>query len=202
MNLRNIFPRLFDIVAARLIRRARRTPYTHLHHADDTGQPAAPYMLRYWLFHLGRSGKHGDYPWIGARVHVICSSDDDRAFHDHPWPFISLLLRGSYTELRPYSAELAMQGDPHTKLACELIGGHTEVVHKTTRRTGSLAFRRAHDWHMVRLAPGKSAITLFVTLPAVQDWGFLAYFGRLRRKVHHREFEREHGGGIVVVNPR
>lgn len=34
----------------------------------------------------------------GLYVHQFCRSDDDRALHDHPWPWASLLVRGSYTE--------------------------------------------------------------------------------------------------------
>ena len=40
--------------------------------------------------------------WCGftLRLHKFHKGDDDRAFHDHPWWFITLPLR-SYTELTP-----------------------------------------------------------------------------------------------------
>jgi len=37
--------------------------------------------------------------WLpGARVHNILQSDDDRALHDHPFSFLTIILRGGYYE--------------------------------------------------------------------------------------------------------
>jgi len=32
-------------------------------------------------------------------LHHILRDDDDRALHDHPWAFVSIILWGSYTEI-------------------------------------------------------------------------------------------------------
>lgn len=69
-----------------------------------------PYMLRWWLF--GTSSKpddHGDpkprRPFgLSFYLHCFVRSDDDRALHDHPWNFASLILFGEYNEHR--------KGDP------------------------------------------------------------------------------------------
>lgn len=63
---RSFFTRFGDY----LIARSAKTPYFHLE----------GYMERFWLL---------PYGWyvIAARVHHILKSDDDRAFHDHPWPY-------------------------------------------------------------------------------------------------------------------
>ena len=37
-------------------------------------------------------------PWFGIYLHDIRLPDDDRDPHDHPWSFLSLVLRGSYDE--------------------------------------------------------------------------------------------------------
>jgi hypothetical protein len=37
-------------------------------------------------------------PWFSVLVHHIQQNDLDRAPHDHPWPFASLILRGGYRE--------------------------------------------------------------------------------------------------------
>lgn len=37
-------------------------------------------------------------PWFGMYVHWIFLPDRDRALHDHPWPFVSWVIRGGYTE--------------------------------------------------------------------------------------------------------
>lgn len=51
-----------------------------------------PYLLRWELF------KREDKDWPRLFLHRFCRSDDDRALHDHPWWFISILIRGSYVE--------------------------------------------------------------------------------------------------------
>lgn len=38
-------------------------------------------------------------PWFSVLIHHIQQDDLDRAPHDHPWPFASLILRGGYHEL-------------------------------------------------------------------------------------------------------
>jgi hypothetical protein len=37
-------------------------------------------------------------PWFGVYLHDIYEPDADREPHNHPWPFLSFILRGFYTE--------------------------------------------------------------------------------------------------------
>lgn len=37
-------------------------------------------------------------PWLGLYVHRIDQPDPRPTLHDHPWPFITLILKGAYTE--------------------------------------------------------------------------------------------------------
>ena len=53
------------------------------------GQPSDPLMIRYILFRL---------PAFGIYIHNMRRSDYDRALHDHPWSFVSLVLKGGYFE--------------------------------------------------------------------------------------------------------
>lgn len=108
-----------------------------------------PYLLRWYL--LPRN------PWLNLYLHKFLRDDDDRALHDHPWWFISLMLRGSYIELT------------------ESPGGgeHTQTV----RWSPSVVFRRAVHRHRVVL--GRDAAgqpvpcwTLVVTGPNSRVWGF------------------------------
>lgn len=136
--------RLFRAFGDWAIRRAMRTPYFHLFHDDGR-----PYMERFWLLRIGKSrlNENGEsYPWFGIRIHHIQSSDE-RVFHDHPWNFITLILRGGYTEKRPVGS------DRHT--------------------AGSIRFMRATQWHFLLLGPGADAWTCFITFRKRQSWGFL-----------------------------
>jgi hypothetical protein len=51
--------------------------------------PKGPLIVRYFLF---RSRPLSIY------LHRLCRSDEDRALHDHPWTFVSLILTSGYTE--------------------------------------------------------------------------------------------------------
>lgn len=123
-----------------LIARARRTPYFHL---DG-------YMERWWLLPYNRFG-------LAVRLHHILRSDDARAFHDHPWPYLTIILRGGYCEVRPLYDRSG------------LYLGETRRWHGP----GTVLLRRARAWHRLELAPGLTTWTLFITGPKRQNWGFL-----------------------------
>ena len=94
--------------------------------------------MRRWILNLGL---------FTIRLHVFHRSDEDRALHDHPWWFVSLLLWGSYRE--------------HT------VDGTTPW-----RRVGSIAFRRATHRHRVEIKPGSKCITFVISGPIRRMWGF------------------------------
>jgi len=54
-----------------------------------------PYMHRYYLFLKDRK-------WFPFNVvlHKIVKSDEP-IFHDHPWPFITVVIKGGYWEHTP-----------------------------------------------------------------------------------------------------
>lgn len=37
-------------------------------------------------------------PWFGVFLHKHYQPDQDSELHDHPWPFVSVILRGGYLE--------------------------------------------------------------------------------------------------------
>lgn len=166
---------IFDRVADALISRATRTPYWHL-----TG-----YMERFWVSpYRDTAAGNGCGPvrflkrpvvWllqrfdVAARVHHILRSDDDRAFHDHPWSYLTVILRGGYFEVTPiYDRSGLYMGAKH-----EWIGA------------GSIRFRRAKTWHRLEIPEGSSAWTLFVTFKKQQAWGFLT---KPDAKVYYRDY--------------
>lgn len=108
------------------------------------------YLLRWHL--LPRN------PVCNVYLHLICSDDDDRALHDHPWANCSILLQGSYIE--------------HGK------GGALAL-----RREGSVVFRRPTTAHRLELID-QAVWSLFLTGPRVREWGFLCPHGWR----HWREF--------------
>lgn len=145
---------LLRLVAGPIIRRALRTPYFHLQNSDGT-----PYMDRFWLFRrepVEHDVTEGERYVYAARVHHIRSSDEGRVFHDHPWPFITIILRGGYFELTP-------------------VDSFSLDFQKRWHPAGSILFRRAEDWHRLLIdteRAGDETWTLFITLSKKQTWGF------------------------------
>jgi hypothetical protein len=102
---------------------------------QQLGREECPYAER-WVLDFGK---------FTLRLHHFFRSDDARAFHDHSWWFLTLVLKGGYTDVSP-------EGNDHL-------------------RPGSIRFRKAHHRHTVRTDPG-GVWTLVVTGPKVRRWGF------------------------------
>lgn len=146
-------------VADWLIRRAQRTPYTHI---DG-------YMLRWWLFNpydpATRKTRWAWFPW-SVRVHHILREDRDQHFHDHPWNARTVILRGWYLEAREVEQPAARFNS-------------MEEWREANRRPswrymmpGSTAAIRFNSFHRIaQVSPG-GVFTLFVTGPFLGDWGF------------------------------
>lgn len=105
-----------------------------------------PYLLRWWLIPRNRV--------FNIYLHKFLRSDDDRALHDHPWVWCSILLRGSYVEWsKPQPGEVLLS--------------HVERF-----TAGSARFHRARYAHRLVIDRGASCWTLFITGPVVREWGF------------------------------
>lgn len=124
---------------------------------EPLGLPQCPYLYR-WMVET-RFGS--------LRIHHWHSSDDDRAFHDHPWWFLTFVVKGGYTDVSPE--------------------GEDEV------NAPALRFRRALHQHTVKVHPG-GAWTILITGPEKRMWGFWVKKrnGKPRFLAHKRYFYR-HG---------
>jgi hypothetical protein len=99
------------------------------------GRDECPYAER-WILDFG----------LGTlRVHHFFRSDDKRNFHDHPWWFLTLVVRGGYTDVSP-------DGEDHLT-------------------PGKVRFRRAHHRHTVATDPG-GVWTIVLTGRKKRTWGF------------------------------
>lgn len=155
-------------VANWLIERAKRTPYQHITSAD--GQHV--YMGRWWLFNA-YPGAYGDHPqprhihWLpSVRIHHICRADQDRDLHDHPWNARTIVLRGWYTEERPFEQLTDYQ-------AIQADGGTQEgraLFHRRSGYTGRLLFGQ---YHRISEVSQGGVWTLFITGRKRGTWGFM-----------------------------
>lgn len=96
-----------------------------------------PYLTVYTIFEFGR---------LALCVHDFHRGDEDPDCHDHPFAFVSFLLRGSYREL--------------------LADGSSIV-----RRRFSVAYRSATHKHRLELL-SEPCSTLCLKIGANREWGF------------------------------
>ena len=102
---------------------------------ERLGRPECPYMTR-WAINFGL---------FSLRIHHWHSSDDHRYYHDHPWWFVTLVLKGSYTDVSD--------------------GGREAMT------PGSIRYRPALHRHTVEVADG-GCWTVLLTGKVVRRWGF------------------------------
>ena len=117
-------------------RRAVRIPHrVHIHLGEYLGLPDCPYVRRWRI----------DLPFGSIRVHHWLSHDDPRAVHDHPWWFLTFVVKGGYTDFTP--------------------GGKEHL------RPGSIRYRPAPHQHTVVPDPG-GCWTILITGRSLRKWGF------------------------------
>ena len=131
-------PRIFNLFVDSLVRFAKKRPYFHL----------KDYMNRYWVL------KPASWHPFAARVHEILRSDSDRHLHDHPWSYLTIILRGGYWE-------------------------HTPDGNRKWYGVGRILYRPYTSIHRLELPEGATATTLFCTGPYRQGWGFHTEKGKI-----------------------
>ena len=113
----------------------------------------ADYMHRYYLFLKDRT----KFPF-NVTLHKIVKSDEP-FLHDHPWPYMTIILKGGYWENTPKG--------------------------RTWKGPGSVIRRGAQDFHWLELDNEKPVTTLFFMGPQKREWGFLNSNGEW---IHYKEF--------------
>lgn len=110
-------------------------------------------------------------PWFAIYLHDIHEDDGDRAPHNHPWSFASIVLRGYYTE--------RLYPDP--------IGQPGHYVLQTHARHSLHTMGRNAAHRIVHAAPGLK--TLIITGPRQASWGFFVD----GRHIDWADYERQIG---------
>ena len=124
------------------------------------------YMDRYYLFLKNRTW----FP-VNVTLHRIKKSDDP-IFHDHPWPYLTIILKGGYWEHTPLY-------DTDGRMLSEF---------QVWRGPGSIIKRSAGEYHWIELDDEKPATTLFFMGPQQREWGFLVE----SKKGIHRWIKNDH----------
>jgi hypothetical protein len=90
-------------------------------------------------------------PLFSLRLHHWLSGDDDRHYHDHPWNFVTVVLKGSYVDVAPWP--------------------FMPYSYHDTLTQGTIRYRPADHKHYVEVADG-GCWTLLITGSRYRRWGF------------------------------
>lgn len=128
-------------IASWLLKKLYRHPLVIPARKDGT-----PYLVRYKICKIFG---------YAIRIHEILQSDDDEYLHDHPFDFVSIILKGRYYEEMPNAIKL--------------------------RLPGCIIYHKAADAHRLVLNGGPTW-TLFLRGPKYRAWGFLTPKGWVHHK--------------------
>jgi hypothetical protein len=139
------------------------------------------YMIRHYLLYLGQEFDNKDetenkkiYPY-NAFLHEIRGSDKDTykghlAYHDHPWPYTTVILTGGYWEHTPM---IDHEG--------YIIGDSKKFY-----GPGSILRRKPGHLHYLEMGDKGTTWTLFMRGKRVQEWGFRPFMSK--DKIHWKEW--------------
>lgn len=109
-------------------------------------------------------------PWFAIYIHQICQSDMDYHFHDHPWNFSSVILKGSYCERCSYPPNY-------------------RAIHTGNYLAGDVVEHKAEDAHSISLNT-KEVWTLVFTSGRTRYWGYQTKAGWIGHK-EYRQLKNE-----------
>ena len=113
----------------------KKTKLFQIRWNEPLGEKECPYAYRWVFIFFGFS----------VRIHKWKRSDDKRFMHDHPWWFITLVLKGSY-------ADVSEKG-------------------RDTLKRFSFRYRPSSHKHYVEIPKGGCWTILFTGKP-LRNWGF------------------------------
>ncbi len=134
----------------------RRFKLFQLRWKEPLGSKDCPYAYRYVL-NLGL---------FAIRVHHWLRSDDKRHFHNHPYWFLTCVVKGSYTDVSELSLSEKASITLHDLLSF-----------------GSIRFRKASHTHYVDVPKG-GAWSILLTGKPYQPWGFFVN-GKLKKPLKY-----------------
>lgn len=116
------------------------------------------YLMRwYWNF-----------KFFTFKIHKFYESDDD-CLHDHPWNFISIILKTGYNEISIIDPKEVKHND-NVFIYSESTPRRWAI--KKYYGPGSIIFHKATHTHRVELIDNKNAWTIVFTGSRLRAWGF------------------------------
>lgn len=128
-------------------------------------------------------------PWFGIFLHKICTPDPRQVLHNHPWSFVSIVLRGGYYEFVPCDC-----GFDH----CQFYAVRNHVSRINVKRF-------AKSFHWIDSLDRTPTWTLVFTGRRRCVWGYLEEDGKFTEFNKHPfndqfqlAMEQRYGGGDAI----
>jgi hypothetical protein len=148
---------------------------------EDNGEP---YLIRRTLISFGK--------WFSIKYHQILQSDDVCS-HDHPWSFLTIILKGGYYEWTPVDQKengeiLANHVAPDEVIEVKRWHGAGSIMYRPAKWRHRLELRKEGLYEVVKnngnvsvtisqSPPVIPAHTLVFTFKVIQPWGFFTKRG-------------------------
>lgn len=110
--------------------------------APDVTDPSRTYLVRLRIVQV---------PWFGLYLHRFDRPDPRSTLHDHPWSFVSVVLRGGYVERRLNPLNMQVNEE---------------------RRVRRANVMRTHDAHAITALLRVPTWTLLLVGPRRRAWGY------------------------------
>lgn len=116
--------------------RSTRWAFMERFEVPDYDHPERNYLTRWRVVQT---------PWFAVCLHRFDGPDPRPTLHDHPWPFLSIVLRGGYQEVTSYTLPLGHSVEHvNVKQATDLH--YIRRLHRTPTWTLMLVGRRRRTW--------------------------------------------------------
>lgn len=127
-------------------------------------------------------------PWFGLYLHWIYAPDGGRDLHDHPWWFVSFLIKGRYTEEcgSPWGDRWAF-GIPD-RAVIETANDGFKTYPTLWRWKNDIKWinrKSATGLHQILSMTRSPVISLVLVGPRVRKWGFVTPKGEWIQAEHY-----------------
>lgn len=114
------------------------------------------YLIRYTLLSC---------KFFTIKIHKALISDPNEP-HDHPWNYLSIILKGGYWE------EIIVSEVVHTNIST-MERLYSNRITTKWYKPGSILYRKGDRLHKLIIPEGKSCISLIFTFKKWRKWGYL-----------------------------
>lgn len=165
------------------------------------GPDGCPILHRWTIWPWGEAKHENHDVRFKLLLHHFLPNADDRAVHDHPRPFLTVVLKGGYDDMQPCRAcdglgiheygSLPDDYGPTTETEICLRCNGTKVELREQMRAGMVRHRPAEHKHRTKVL-SSGCWTVVVMGPIQRKWGF--WVGR--DWLPWRVFEQKFGHGM------